>query len=49
MKAFINLLVSSENYDTPDQIEDIVLAVLEQEQDFKVLWHKSSEAKDRDK
>jgi len=47
MKVFLNLLIESTAYEDSDHIADAVLAELEQQDDFKVIWHKVSEAKER--
>ncbi len=46
MKAFINLLVVTDAYDGPLQVEDAVLALIEEDMVMKVIWSKSKEAKE---
>lgn len=48
MKAFVNLLIETDLDDTPEQLEDGVCYVLETESSYKVLWSKSSLAKDKE-
>lgn len=50
MKAFVNLLIQSDAYSDPEEIADAVLAYIEESSlDLKVLWHKSSEVKDKNR
>ncbi len=48
MKAFINLLILTNEYNTAEEVEDALLALLEENETegFKVIWSKSREAKD---
>jgi len=47
MKAFINLLIETKDYDDPESLEDAVLHLCEGE-GFKIIWSKSKEAEDKD-
>ena len=50
MKAFVNLLIQSDAYSDPEEIADAVLAYIEESAlDLNVIWHKASEAKDKNK
>lgn len=50
MKVFVNLLIQSDAYSDPEEIEDAVLSYLEESSlDLKVIWHKVSEAKDKNR
>jgi len=45
MKAWINLLIRTDAYDDPERLEDLIVHLAEEES-LKVLWSKSSEAKE---
>ncbi len=46
MKAFINLLIETKDYEDVERLEDAVLHLCEEE-GLKVIWSKSKEAEDK--
>ena len=49
MKAFVNLLIQTDNYCDVEELKDNILHILEEESEtegFKVIWSKSKEVKD---
>lgn len=43
MKAFINLLIETDAYESPERLLDNILALCE-EDELKVIWFKAKEA-----